>query len=398
MIKQVKDLSVSGKRVLVRVDFNVPMASDGTISDDTRIRAAIPTIQLLSSMGAKVILMSHLGRPKGKTTSCTLAPCGRRLGELMGKEVVFVPDCIGDQPLAAIGKMKDGDVILLENLRFYDAEEHPEKDPEFVKKLAALGDVYVNDAFGTAHRAHASTALIASFFPKARAAGLLMMKEVHALRDSLMQPKRPFLAIIGGAKISTKLGILKSLIENADYLLLGGAMTFTFMKALNLPTGESPVEDEMVKEAASVVKKAQELGKQLVLPVDLRVADHFSNDAASKVVLLKDGIPNGFQGLDIGPQTIEKWKPIIESAKTIFWNGPVGVFEFSNFAIGTDQIALLVAENRDAFSVVGGGDSIAALGKAGLADRISHISTGGGASLEFIENATLPGLDALEEI
>ena len=398
MIKQVKDLSVSGKRVLVRVDFNVPMASDGTISDDTRIRAAIPTIQLLSSMGAKVILMSHLGRPKGKTMSCTLAPCGKRLAELMGKEVVFVPDCIGDQPLAAIGKMKDGDVILLENLRFYDAEEHPEKDPEFVKKLAALGDVYVNDAFGTAHRAHASTALIASFFPKMRAAGLLMMKEVHALRDSLMQPKRPFLAIIGGAKISTKLGILKSLIENADYLLLGGAMTFTFMKALNLPTGDSPVEEEMVKEAASVVKKAQELGKQLVLPVDLRVADHFSNDAASKVVLLKDGIPNGFQGLDIGPQTIEKWKTIIESAKTIFWNGPVGVFEFSNFAIGTDQIALLVAENRDAFSVVGGGDSVAALEKAGLADRISHISTGGGASLEFIENETLPGLDALEEI
>jgi phosphoglycerate kinase len=398
MIKQVKDLSVKSKRVLVRVDFNVPMAQDGSISDDTRIRAAIPTIQLLSSMGAKVILMSHLGRPKGKTMSCTLAPCAMRLGELLGKEVGFVPDCIGDQAQMAIGKMKDGDCILLENVRFYEAEEYPEKDPEFVKKLASLGDAYVNDAFGTAHRAHSSTALIASFFPKVRAAGLLMMKEVHALRDALVQPKRPFLAIIGGAKISTKLGILQSLIEKADSLLLGGAMTYTFMKALNLSTGTSPVEEEMVAEAAAVMKKAQQLGKQLVLPVDLRVADHFLNEAASKVVLLKDGIPDGFEGMDIGPQTIEKWKPIVESAKTIFWNGPVGVFEFSNFAMGTDQIAKLVAANKDAFSVVGGGDSIAALEKAGLADRISHISTGGGASLEFIENGTLPGLDALEEI
>jgi phosphoglycerate kinase len=399
MIKQITDLSLRGKKVLVRVDFNVPMdkAESGKISDDTRIKASLPTIELLSSMGAKIILMSHLGRPKGKTPSCSLKPCADRLAQCLHKPVAFVSDCIGPDVEKAIASMQDGDVLLLENLRFYDAEEHPEKDEDFARELACLGDAYINDAFGTAHRAHSSTALIAKYFPGNRAAGLLMMKEVHALKDSLINPKRPFIAIIGGAKISTKLGILKSLIEKADALLLGGAMTYTFMKAMNLPVGESPYEEDMIKEAAGVMQKAEELGKKVYLPFDLLIADRFANDALTKEVLIKDGIPVGFQGMSIGPKTVEKWKDVVLGAKTIFWNGPLGVCEFPKFAKETEAVARLVSQNTQAFSVVGGGDSIAALEKAGLAEGVSHISTGGGASLEFIENGSLPGLDALEE-
>jgi phosphoglycerate kinase len=397
MVMQLKDLSLKGKRVLIRVDFNVPMTKEGAISDDSRIRAALPTIQEVIKAGGRVILMSHLGRPKGVTSGCSLKPCAERLSELLGKPVQFVSDCIGETAEKAVAQMKDGDVVLLENLRFYEAEEHPDKDPEFAKKLAKLGDVYINDAFGTAHRAHSSTAVIAKYFPKASAAGFLMMKEVQALGASLLDPKRPFVAIIGGAKISTKLGVLKSLVHKADFLLIGGAMTFTFMKAVGLHVGDSPVEDDMVDEAIGVMQEAKELGKKTYFPLDLIVAQAFKDDAPSKVVDIQNGIPVGFQGMDIGPKTIQLWKPVLESAKTIFWNGPLGVFEFPNFAKGTQAIAQIVASCKQAFTVVGGGDSIAALEQAGLQSAVSHVSTGGGASLEFIEQGTLPGLEALEE-
>lgn len=397
MLKQLKDLSLKGKRVLIRVDFNVPMSKDGAITDDSRIKAALPTIQEAMKGGGKVILMSHLGRPKGVTPSCSLKPCAVRLSELLGKPVGFVADCVGSVAEKAVAQMGEGDIILLENVRFYDAEEHPEKDPEFVKKLAKLGDLYVNDAFGTAHRAHASTTLIAKYFPGKAAAGKLMMKEVKALGASLLNPVRPFVAIIGGAKISTKLGVLKSLVHKADCLLIGGAMTFTFMEAVGLRVGDSPVEEDMIQEAIGVMQEAKNLGKKTYFPLDLVIAQEFKEGASYSVIDIQDGIPSGFQGMDIGPKTIELWKPVLEAARTIFWNGPVGVFEFPSFAKGTKAIAQIVAGCKNAFSVVGGGDSIAALEQAGLQGAVSHVSTGGGASLEFIEKGTLPGLEALEE-
>ncbi len=396
MVMQIEDLPLKGKKVLIRVDFNVPLTKEGAISDDSRIRASLPTIQEAMRAGAKIILMSHLGRPNGVTPSLTLKPCADRLSQLLGKPVRFVSDCIGEIAEKAVAEMKDGDVVLLENLRFYDAEEHPEKDPEFVKKLAKLGDVYINDAFGTAHRAHASTALIASYFPGKAAAGRLMMKEIHALGASFANPKRPFVAIIGGAKISTKLGVLRSLVHKADSLLIGGAMTYTFMRAVGLPTGESPIEEEMIDEAIGVMEEARALDKKVYFPIDLVVASEYANDAPSKIIEIQQGIPEGFQGMSIGPKTIELWKPVLEAARTIFWNGPLGVFEFPSFAKGTNAIAQIVSGCAKAFTVVGGGDSISALVHAGLESRISHVSTGGGASLEYIEQGTLPGIEALE--
>ena len=395
MIPQLKDLSLQGKRALIRVDFNVPMTKEGTISDDSRIKAALPTIQFVIDQRGKAILMSHLGRPKGVTPSCSLKPCATRLSELLKKPVRFVPDCVGPVAEQAVAEMKEGDVLLLENLRFYDAEEHPDKDPSFAKRLASLGDVYINDAFGTAHRAHSSTAVIAQYFPEKSAAGLLMMKEVEALGSALLNPKRPFVALVGGAKISTKIGVLSALLQKADTLLIGGAMAFTFMKAMGLSTGKSPVEENMLDKAKEITAQAKTQGKLLVLPVDLVVASSFEDASPSKVVALQSGIPDGFHGMDIGPKTVVGWEPILKGAKTIFWNGPVGVFEFSSFAKGTQAIAKIVAECKQAFTVVGGGDSVAALEQAGLQSSISHVSTGGGASLEFIEQGTLPGLEAL---
>ena len=395
MTPQLKDLSLKGKRALIRVDFNVPMTKEGAISDDSRIRASLPTIQYVIDAGGKAILMSHMGRPKGVTPSCSLKPCAARLSELLKRPVRFVPDCIGDVAAKAVSEMKDGDVLLLENLRFYDAEEHPEKDPSFAQKLASLGDVYINDAFGTAHRAHSSTAVIAQYFPKKAAAGLLMMKEVEALGSALLNPVRPFVALVGGAKISTKIGVLMSLLQKVDTLLIGGAMSFTFMRAMGLSTGKSPVEENMIDKATEILQKAVALHKPLLLPIDLVVASAFEDTAPSKVVALHEGIPDGFEGMDIGPETVIAWNPVFERAKTIFWNGPVGVFEFPTFAKGTRAIARIVAGCSRAFTVVGGGDSVAALEQAGLQSSISHVSTGGGASLEFIEQGTLPGLEAL---
>ena len=395
MIHQLSDLSLKGQRVLIRVDFNVPLTKEGAISDDSRIRASLPTIQYVVDAGGKAILMSHLGRPKGVTPSCSLKPCAERLSKLLDKPVQFVPDCVGGAAEQAVAKMKDGDILLLENLRFYEAEEHPEKDPSFAKRLAALGDVYVNDAFGTAHRAHSSTAVIAQYFPK-KAAGLLMMKEVKALGDSLLKPARPFVALVGGAKISTKIGVLTSLLQKADTLLIGGAMSFTFMRAMGLSTGKSPVEEEMLSKAKEIMEQAKASKKPLFLPLDLVVASAFEEDAPSKTVAVGDGISDGFEGMDIGPKTVAAWKPVLEAAKTIFWNGPVGVFEFPSFAKGTQAIAKIVAGCTQAYTVVGGGDSVAALEQTGLVSSISHVSTGGGASLEFIEQGTLPGLEALK--
>lgn len=393
MLLQIKDLDLKGKKVLVRVDFNVPMTKEGAISDDTRIKASLPTIQAIVAKGGRVILMSHLGRPKGVTPNLSLKPCAERLSKLLGKPVAFVDDCIGPKVEEAAARLKDGEVLLIENLRFYKAEEEPSTDPEFVKKLARLGDVYVNDAFGTAHRAHASTAVIANYFPKKAAVGMLLLKEIQALGSSLKEPKRPFVAIVGGAKISTKLGVLKSLLEKADQLLIGGAMAYTFMKSVGISTGSSPVEESMLGEAKSILQGS----KKVFLPLDIVVASDFKNDAPSKLIDASQGIPEGFQGMDIGPKTLEAWKPILNKAKTIFWNGPVGVFEFPAFAKGTQALASIVASCKQAFSVVGGGDSIAALEQAGLQSAISHVSTGGGASLEFIEQGTLPGIEALEK-
>lgn len=396
MVMQLQDLSMRGKRVLMRVDFNVPMTKDNTIGDDSRIRAALPSILQVTKAGGKLILMSHLGRPKGVTPSCSLRPCAVRLSELLNRPVGFVDDCVGKVAEQAIAAMNDGDIIVLENLRFHDGEENPDADPEFVKKLAKLGDIYINDAFGTAHRAHASTALIAQYFPKKAAAGLLMIKEVRALGEALLNPKRPFVAIVGGAKISTKIGVLASLVEKADSLLIGGAMTFTFMRAVGLSVGDSPTEEDMIEQAKGVMRTAKDLGKKIYFPVDLVVAPDKEGDALWRLIDVEEGIPSGFQGVDIGPKTIELWKPVVEAAHTIFWNGPMGVFELPAFAKGTRDLAQIVAGVHDAFTVVGGGDSIAALEQMGLQSAVSHLSTGGGASLEFIEQGTLPGIEALE--
>lgn len=397
MLLELKDISLKGKKVLVRVDFNVPMSKDGSISDDSRIRASLPTIQEIISQGGRVILMSHLGRPKGVTPSLSLKPCAERLEKLLGKKVFFVDDCIGKKVEDAVASLKDGDVLVLENLRFYKAEEEPEADKTFVKQLATLGDIYVNDAFGTAHRSHSSTAVIAEYFPKRAVVGKLLLKEIKALGSSLKDPKRPFVAIIGGAKISTKLGVLQSLLHKADSLLIGGAMAFTFMKAKGLSVGTSPVEDAMLEEARHIMQEAKDSGKKLLLPIDMVVTKEFKDDSPSNIIDATQGIPDGFEGMDIGPKTLLVWKPILEAAKTIFWNGPVGVFEFPSFAKGTRNVANIVAGCKNAFSVVGGGDSIAALEQAGLQSAISHVSTGGGASLEFIEQGTLPGIEALEK-
>jgi len=381
-MKTLKDLSLKGKHVLMRVDFNVP-----SIADDSRIRAALPSINYVLGQGAALILMSHLGRPKGKDPKLTLAPCAKRLSELLGKPVLFAPDCVGPVAEKMASELKPGQVLLLENLRFHVGEEEPEKEPDFVANLAKLGDVYVNDAFGTAHRAHASTAFIAKEF-KNRAAGFLMEKEIAVLSELIHEPKRPFYAIIGGAKVSTKIGLIQNLLKRVDALFLGGGMTFTFMKANGLEIGDSLFEADHVKEAKEVLKSPK-----LHLPLDIVIADKFSNEAHRK--LISGSIPVGWQGLDIGPKTIHEWSTAFSKAATVFWNGPLGVFEMSNFANGTKKIAEALADSK-AKVIVGGGDSVAAIEQMGLADKFYHLSTGGGASLEFLEYGHLPGIAALD--
>ncbi|ERN19700.1 phosphoglycerate kinase, cytosolic [Amborella trichopoda] len=396
--KSVGDLSPSdlkGKRVFVRVDLNVPLDDNQKITDDTRIRAAVPTIKYLMENGAKVILASHLGRPKGVTPKYSLKPLVPRLSELLGVPVLTADDCIGEAVEKLVASLTEGGVLLLENVRFYKEEE--KNDPEFSKKLAALADLYVNDAFGTAHRAHASTEGIAKFLRPA-VAGFLMQKELDYLVGAVSNPKRPFAAIVGGSKVSTKIGVIESLLEKCDILLMGGGMIFTFYEAQGFSVGSSLVEEDKLDLATSLLEKAKAKGVALLLPTDVVVADKFAPDAESKVVPASE-IPEGWMGLDIGPDSIKTFNDALEPAKTIIWNGPMGVFEFEKFAAGTKAIAKKLAElsEKGVTTIIGGGDSVAAVEQAGLADKMSHISTGGGASLELLEGKPLPGVLALDD-
>jgi len=387
--KTIRDVPVNGKRVLVRVDFNVPLEG-GEVRDDTRIVAAVPTIRYLLDHKARVILASHLGRPKGKPTpEFSLRPVAKRLGELLGTPVAFVGECVGPEAEAAVAALKPGEVLMLENLRFHAEEEA--NDPEFSRKLAALADLYVNDAFGTAHRAHASTAGVAAYLPAV--AGFLMEKEIDYLSRALEAPSRPFVAILGGAKISDKIGVVKNLLGKVDRLLIGGGMANTFLKAQGYDVAESLVEEDSVAIAKELL--AQGAGR-ILLPTDAVVANAFAADAEAKVVPVGQ-VPAGWRILDIGPETVKAYSKALRGAKTVVWNGPMGVFEFPRFAEGTFAIARALAKLPGAVTIIGGGDSAAAVEQAGVADKVSHVSTGGGASLEFLEGKTLPGVAALAD-
>lgn len=390
-IASVDDLDARGKRVLVRVDFNVPV-SDGICTDDTRIRAALPTINKLVEGGARVILMSHLGRPSGEgfEEKFTLRPAALRLAELLGKPVAFASDTIGEDAHAKVAALQDGQVLVLENLRFDKREK--KNDPAFCEELASLGDAYVNDAFGTAHRAHASTAGVAALLPAY--AGYLMQREVGTLSGMLDKPCRPFVAILGGSKVSDKIKVIDALLEKCDTLIIGGGMCFTFLLAQSKQVGTSLKEEDWVERAAAMLKKAEERGVKLLLPVDVVCADKFAEDARTETVSV-DAIPADMMGLDIGPETSKLYADAIAEGATVFWNGPMGVFEMDAFAAGTKAVALAVAENQQADTIIGGGDSVAAVNKFDLADRMTFISTGGGASMELVQGEALPGVEAL---
>ncbi|MBK5443911.1 phosphoglycerate kinase [Peribacillus sp. TH24] len=390
--KSIRDIELKGKRVFCRVDFNVPM-QDGKISDDTRIKAALPTISYLTEQGAKVILASHLGRPKGQVVEeLRLAPVAERLSELSGKDVQKAEEAYGESVQSIIDNMGNGEILLLENVRFYPGEE--KNDPKLAKSFAALADVYVNDAFGAAHRAHASTEGIAHHLPAV--AGLLMEKELAVLGKALSNPERPFTAIIGGAKVKDKIGVIENLLENVDHLIIGGGLGYTFIKAQGHEIGNSLLEEDKIELAKSFIEIAKEKGVQLHLPIDAVVAAEFSPDAQAQNVDI-DAIPNDKMALDIGPKTSELFADVIKGSKLVIWNGPMGVFEFDKFANGTRTVAEALAEAKDTYSIVGGGDSAAAAEKFGLAEKMSHISTGGGASLEFMEGKELPGVVALND-
>ena len=386
--KTVRDIDVKGKRVLVRVDYNVPI-KDGKVTDDTRIKAAMPTLNYLLENGAALILCSHLGRPKGgPEPKYSLKPVADYLGQMMGKKVLFAEDCIGPLAEAAAKNLKPGDVLLLENTRFHPEEE--KNDPEMARKLASLADVYVNDAFGSAHRAHASTEGVARYLPAV--AGFLMEDEIKYLGQAIENPKRPFVAILGGAKISDKIGVIRNLLTKADHILVGGGMANTFFKAQGYAMGDSLVEDEALDTAREILKTA---GTKLRLPVDVVLGDRFDAEAESKLIPM-GSVPDGWRIMDVGPETVAHFAKVISGAGTIVWNGPMGVFEFPNFAKGTFGIAEAVAKSG-AISIIGGGDSVAAVNQSGLESKITHISTGGGASLEMLEGLTLPGLAALQD-
>lgn len=392
----IRDLQLTGKRVLVRVDFNVPLDAHGRITDDTRIVESLPTINYILERGGKAILMSHLGRPKGKPKpEFSLRPVAERLSELLGRPVPLAPDCIGPEVERMIDAMKNGDCLLLENLRFHPEEEA--NDPTFAAKLGELADVFVNDAFGTAHRAHASTEGITRHV-ELSAAGFLMEKELEYLGRAVGNPARPYVAILGGAKISGKIDVIQNLLKKVDAMLIGGGMMFTFLKARGCEVGDSLVEADKIELAAKILDQAARDNKRFLLPVDTVIADRLAEDAQTKVVDVKS-IPSGWRGLDIGPQTIALFKNELMNARTIVWNGPMGVFEMERFATGTVEIARALAEatKKGATTIVGGGDSAAAVAKAGVQKQVSHVSTGGGASLEFLEGKTLPGVAALTD-
>lgn len=399
--KTVRDIDLKGKKVVMRVDFNVPV-KNGNVTDDTRITAALPTIRYIIEKGASLVLLSHLGRPDGEVKmEFSLKPTAVRLSELIGKEVKMAPDCIGEATVKMAASLKPGEVLMCENTRFHKAEDMKAKTPEdkatqeaFAKELAKLGEIYVNDAFGTAHRAHGSTAIICKFIPVS-VAGFLMEKEIQYLGEAVANPKKPFIAIIGGAKVSGKLEVLRSLMEKVDTILIGGGMAYTFLKALGHNIGKSLVEEELIGTAKETLEAAKAKGVKFMLPLDNLAADKFDNAAAIKVVELE--VPEGWMALDIGPRTIKAYSDEIAKAKTIVWNGPMGCFEMPNFAKGTTAVCEAVA-NSSAVSIIGGGDSVAAVNQSGLADKMTHISTGGGASLEFLEGKKLPGVAALNDL
>ena len=392
-ISSVKNLDAAGKRVIVRVDFNVPI-KDGIVTDNTRILAALPTIKLLLEKGARVILMSHLGRPSGEgyEEAYSLAPVADELTKLIDAPVIFAKDTVGEDAKAKAQTLGDGQILLLENLRFDKREK--KNDREFSKELASLAEIYVNDAFGTAHRAHSSTAGIAEFLPSY--AGLLLEKEVSTLGGMLENPSRPFVAVLGGSKVSDKIKIIDSLIDRCDTLIIGGGMCFTFLLAQGKNVGTSLKEEEWVERAQEMLDKAKSKGVSLLLPVDVVVADAFSNDASTKIVSV-DEMPDDMMGLDIGPETSRLYCEAIASAKTVFWNGPMGVFEMPSFEAGTRDLSLAVAANEEASTIIGGGDSVAAVNKFNLADKMTFISTGGGASMELVQGEKLPGVEALRK-
>jgi len=380
-----RDLDIKGKRVLMRVDFNVPLKDDGTINDDTRIRMALPSIRYVLDQGASLILMSHLGRPKGVSNpALSLRPCADRLQNFLGRKVALITS------YERAKGIKIGEVYLLENLRFYKGEEHPGEDPDFAKSLANLGDVYVNDAFGTAHRKHASTAVITNFFPNKSVMGFLVEKELSFLAPLVTSPKHPFYAIIGGAKIGSKIGVLESLVSKIDAIFIGGGMAFTLFKIKNIDIGDSLFDDKMMDKGRDFLQKCRKKGVVVHLPQDIMI----TNDKENRLILATQGIPSGWRGVDIGPETLKEWEKFLNKAATIFWNGPMGVFEVASFADGTNQLAKKLS-TMPADVIVGGGDSVAAIQSLQLEKNFAHISTGGGASLEYIEYGQLPGIELL---
>lgn len=387
--KTIRDIDVRGKRVLVRVDFNVPLDKNGNIEDDYRIRATLPTIDYLIKEGARVILISHLGRPKGVDNSLRMDPIAKRLGELLGKEVYKLDDCVGEEVESFVKSMKDGDVVLLENVRFHPEEE--KNDPEFAKKLASIGEIFVNDAFGAAHRAHASTHGVAKYLPAV--AGFLMEREIKFLSAVRDNPQKPYFIILGGAKISDKIAMIENLLNKVDVFLIGGGMANTFIKALGGNIANSLCENDKLDLAKELFEKAKSKGVKMILPIDLKVAR--SPDSPEVKVSPSNDVPEGYAAFDIGPKTVELFKEELKKAKTVFWNGPLGMFEKEPFDEGTNEVARFVASLEGVISVAGGGDTASALKKAGVDEKFTHVSTGGGASLEFMEGRTLPGIDVL---
>lgn len=390
--KTVKDIDLKGKKVFVRCDFNVPMDENQNITDNTRIVAALPTIKYLLEQNCKIILASHLGRPKGEVKpEFSLKPVAKELSRLLDKEVIMANDVIGEDATSKAGSLKEGEIMLLENVRFH--REETDNDPEFAKKLASMAEIFVNDAFGAAHRAHASTAGIAAYIPAV--SGFLIEKELTVLGNAINNPERPFMAILGGAKVSDKIGVIDSLLDKVDTLMIGGGMAYTFFKAQGYNVGNSLCEVDKTGLALEAMEKAKQKGVKLLLPVDTKVGKEFKPDTESKTVAWTE-IPDDWEGFDIGEKTIAMFKEELKNAKTVIWNGPLGLFEFDQFAIGTNEIAKALAE-LDATTIIGGGDSGAAVEKAGLADKMTHISTGGGASLEFLEGKKLPGIECLQD-
>jgi phosphoglycerate kinase len=393
-MKTLSDFNFANKKAIIRVDFNVPLDENFNVTDATRIEAAKPTIDAILAQGGSVILMSHLGRPKGVEEKFSLKHILKTASDILGVPVQFVSDCVGSEAKAAAEKLQAGEVLLLENLRFHSEEEAG--DVAFAKELASLGDIYVNDAFGTAHRAHASTTIIAQFFPTEKCFGLLLAKEIESLNKVLKNSEKPVTAVLGGSKVSSKITVIENILDKVDHMIIGGGMTFTFVKALGGKIGDSICEDDKQELALEILRLAKEKGVQIHIPVDVVAANAFSNDAETQIVDVKE-IPDGWQGLDAGPKSLENFKKVIMESKTILWNGPLGVFEMENFANGTIALGNFIAEStaNGAFSLVGGGDSVAAVKQFGLEDKVSYVSTGGGAMLEMLEGRTLPGIAAI---